>query len=153
MVDDHDDENDGSTSIHAHGVPEEEHGRACTGVQGHAGRGSVWHNLRASFLRTNALARQSLFTYIQITYLHALTLARQSPLTYIQVTYLHAPLSHSSLYLNEANDALHDCRYALKFTYVYAFYLPQADNFRHHFEMQQMELEKQTEDVTILGIR
>jgi len=26
-------------------------------------------------------------------------------------------------YLNEANEALHDCRYALQFTYVYAFYL------------------------------
>lgn len=51
------------------------------------------------------------------------------------------------LYLNEANEALHDCRYALKFTYVYAFYLPQTDNFRHHFEMQQTELERQTEEV------
>ena len=29
-------------------------------------------------------------------------------------------------YVNEANEALHECRYALKFTYVYAFYLPQA---------------------------
>ena len=28
------------------------------------------------------------------------------------------------LYLNEANEALYECRYALKFTYVFAFYLP-----------------------------
>jgi len=50
-------------------------------------------------------------------------------------------------YLTEANEALHECRYALKFTYVYAFYLPEKHNFRVHFEMQQMELEKQTEDL------
>jgi len=53
-------------------------------------------------------------------------------------------------YLNEANEALHECRYALKFTYVYAFYLPEKHNFRVHFEMQQMELEKQTEDLSEL---
>jgi len=51
------------------------------------------------------------------------------------------------LYLSDANEALHECRYALKFTYVYAFYLPQKATFRDHFEMQQMELEKQTEDL------
>ena len=45
--------------------------------------------------------------------------------------------------MTEANQALHECRYALKFTYVYAFYLPEKSNFRDHFEMQQMELEKQ----------
>lgn len=50
-------------------------------------------------------------------------------------------------FLTEANEALHKCRYALKFTYVYAFYLPEEHTYRHHFEMQQMELEKQTEDV------
>lgn len=50
-------------------------------------------------------------------------------------------------FLNEANKALHECRYALKFTYVYAFYLPEKHNFRVHFEMQQMELEKKTEEV------
>ena len=50
-------------------------------------------------------------------------------------------------YLNEANQALHECRYALKFTYVFAFYLPKESNFRHHFEMQQTELERQTEDL------
>ncbi|KAL1527401.1 hypothetical protein AB1Y20_016069 [Prymnesium parvum] len=50
-------------------------------------------------------------------------------------------------FLNEANEALHECRYALKFTYVYAFYLPEKHNFRIHFEMQQMELEKQTEEL------
>merc|ERR1719198_599517 len=50
-------------------------------------------------------------------------------------------------YLTEANEALHECRYALKFTYVYAFYLPERHNYREHFEMQQMELEKQTEDL------
>ena len=41
----------------------------------------------------------------------------------------------SCQYLNEANEALHECRYALKFTYVYAFYLPEKHNFRVHFEM------------------
>jgi len=50
-------------------------------------------------------------------------------------------------YLFEANEALHECRYALKFTYVYAFYLPEKHNFRVHFEMQQSELETQTEDL------
>lgn len=51
------------------------------------------------------------------------------------------------LYLNEANEALYECRYALKFTYVFAFYLPKEANFRHHFEMQQTELERQTEEL------
>ena len=50
-------------------------------------------------------------------------------------------------YLMEANEALHKCRYALQFTYVFAFYLPQSGNFRHHFEMQQTELERQTEEL------
>ena len=50
-------------------------------------------------------------------------------------------------YLNEANAALHECRYALKFTYVFAFYLPKESNFRFHFEMQQTELERQTEEL------
>lgn len=51
------------------------------------------------------------------------------------------------LYLSEANEALYDCRYALQYTYVYAFFLPTTSNFRHHFEMQQTELERQTEEV------
>ena len=51
------------------------------------------------------------------------------------------------LYLNEANEALHECRYALKFTYVFAFYLPQDSNFRDHFEMEQRNLEMQTEEL------
>ena len=46
-------------------------------------------------------------------------------------------------YLNEANEALYECRYALKFTYVFAFYLPQDSNFRDHFEMEQKSLEMQ----------
>jgi len=50
-------------------------------------------------------------------------------------------------YLTDANKALHECRYALKFTYVYAFYLPEKHNFRVRFEMQQMELERQTEEL------
>jgi len=54
------------------------------------------------------------------------------------------------LYLNEANEALYECRYALKFTYVFAFYLPKEANFRHHFEMNQTDLEKQTEDLAEL---
>lgn len=54
------------------------------------------------------------------------------------------------LYLNEANEALYECRYALKFTYVFAFYLPKESNFRHHFEMQQTELERQTEELAEL---
>ena len=53
-------------------------------------------------------------------------------------------------YLVEANEALHDCRYALKFTYVFAFYLPRDANFRHHFEMQQTMLEQQTEGLAEL---
>ena len=48
-------------------------------------------------------------------------------------------------YLNEANEALYECRYALKFTYVFAFYLPKDSNFKVHFEMNQTELEVQTE--------
>ena len=48
-------------------------------------------------------------------------------------------------YLNEANEALYNCRYTLKFTYVFAFYLPRDDNFRLQFENQQTELERQTE--------
>jgi len=52
------------------------------------------------------------------------------------------------LYLNEANEALHQCRFVLQYTYVFAFYLPQKHNFRHNFEMQQMELERQTEDLS-----
>lgn len=48
-------------------------------------------------------------------------------------------------YLNEANEALYECRYALKFTYVFAFYLPKDSNFKLHFEMNQTELEVQTE--------
>ena len=54
------------------------------------------------------------------------------------------------LYLNEANEALHECRYALQYTYVYAFYLPGEGNYRTHFEMQQMELERQTEGLAEL---
>jgi len=54
------------------------------------------------------------------------------------------------LYLNEANEALYECRYALKFTYVFAFYLSKESNFRHHFEMQQTELERQTEELAEL---
>jgi len=50
-------------------------------------------------------------------------------------------------YLNEANEALYECRYALQYTYVYAFYLPESGNYRHHFEMQQTELERQTEEL------
>jgi len=53
-------------------------------------------------------------------------------------------------YLNEANEALHNCRYTLKFTYVYAFYLPPEDSHRHNFEMQQTELERQTEELAEL---
>ena len=53
-------------------------------------------------------------------------------------------------YLNEANEALYQCRYKLKFTYVFAFYLPRDDNFRHQFEMQQTELERQTEELAEL---
>jgi len=53
-------------------------------------------------------------------------------------------------YLNEANEALHNCRYTLKFTYVYAFYLPREDSHRHNFEMQQTELERQTEELAEL---
>jgi len=54
------------------------------------------------------------------------------------------------LYLNEANEALYECRYALKYTYVYAFYLPKDTNYKHHFEMQQTELERQTEELAEL---
>jgi len=50
-------------------------------------------------------------------------------------------------YLNDANEALYECRYALQYTYVYAFYLPKKQTHRHHFEMQQTELERQTEDL------
>ena len=51
-------------------------------------------------------------------------------------------------FLAEANDSLRRCRYALQYTYVYAFYLPEHDNFRHNFEMQQTELELQTEELS-----
>ena len=51
------------------------------------------------------------------------------------------------LYLNEANEALHECRYALKFTYVFAFYLSSDGSFRDHFEMEQKMLEMQTEEL------
>ena len=51
------------------------------------------------------------------------------------------------LYLNEANEALYECRYALKFTYVFAFYLDSDGNFRDHFEMEQKALEMQTEEL------
>jgi len=54
------------------------------------------------------------------------------------------------LYLNEANDALYECRYALQYTYVYAYYLPEKGNYRAHFEMQQTELERQTEELAEL---
>jgi ariadne-1 len=54
------------------------------------------------------------------------------------------------LYLNEANEALHECRYTLKFTYVFAFYLPEEANFKLHFEMQQTQLEQQTEELAEL---
>lgn len=50
-------------------------------------------------------------------------------------------------YLNEANEALYECRYALQYTYVYAYYLPKDEIHREHFEMQQTELERQTEDL------
>ena len=42
------------------------------------------------------------------------------------------------LYLNEANEALYECRYTLQYTYVYAFYLDLGSNYRHQFEMQQV---------------
>jgi len=51
------------------------------------------------------------------------------------------------LYLKDANLALFECRYALKFTYVFAFYLPREANFRLQFENQQTELERQTEEL------
>ena len=54
------------------------------------------------------------------------------------------------LYLNEANEALYECRYALKFTYVFAFYLPKDDNFKVNFESNQSELERQTEELAEL---
>jgi len=54
------------------------------------------------------------------------------------------------LYLNEANDALYECRCALQYTYVYAYYLPEAGNYRNHFEMQQTALEQQTEELAEL---
>jgi len=50
-------------------------------------------------------------------------------------------------YLVEANEALHECRYALRFTYVYAFYLDKTGNHKEAFEMQQAELERQTEEL------
>lgn len=37
------------------------------------------------------------------------------------------------------------CRHVLKYTYVYAFYLPQDASFRPLFEMQQTKLEAVTE--------
>ena len=51
------------------------------------------------------------------------------------------------LYLNEANEALHECRYALQFTYVFAFYLPTEANFKLLFENAQTQLEQQTEEL------
>ena len=51
-------------------------------------------------------------------------------------------------YLSEANEALHNCRYTLKFTYVYAFYLPREETHRLNFETQQAELENQTEKLS-----
>ena len=33
-------------------------------------------------------------------------------------------------YLVEANEALHECRYALRYTYVYAFYLDKTSNLK-----------------------
>jgi len=53
-------------------------------------------------------------------------------------------------YLIEANDSLYECRYALQYTYVYAYYLPEKGNYRTHFEMQQAELERQTEELAEL---
>jgi len=53
-------------------------------------------------------------------------------------------------YLVEANEALHECRYALRYTYVYAFYLDKAGNHKNNFEMQQAELERQTEELAQL---
>lgn len=50
-------------------------------------------------------------------------------------------------YLNDANEALYECRYALQYTYVYAYYLPATGNYRAHFEMQQKNLEQQTEEL------
>eukprot|EP00964_Phaeocystis_antarctica_P112931 scaffold77049_cov100-Phaeocystis_antarctica.AAC.2 len=73
-------------------------------------------------------------------------------------------------YLVEANEALHECRYALRYTYVYAFYLDKSSNLKEvpsirnwrpvenrltpcssysqaNFEMQQSELERQTEEL------
>ena len=55
------------------------------------------------------------------------------------------------LYLNDANAALYECRYTLQFTYVYAFYLPKDGNFRVQFEMNQTELERQTEELAEVG--
>ena len=53
------------------------------------------------------------------------------------------------LYLSDAADVLHECRYTLKFTYVFAYYLPVDSLFRDHFEMQQAELERQTDEVIL----
>jgi ariadne-1 len=50
-------------------------------------------------------------------------------------------------YLVEANEALHECRYALRYTYVYAFYLEKSGNHKANFEMQQSQLEMQTEEL------
>lgn len=50
-------------------------------------------------------------------------------------------------YLVEANEALHECRYSLRYTYVYAFYLDKTSNLKANFEMQQSELERQTEEL------
>ncbi len=54
-------------------------------------------------------------------------------------------------YLVEANSALHECRYVLQYTYVYAYYLDKSErNHKTNFEDNQSSLEKQTEDLSQL---
>jgi len=52
--------------------------------------------------------------------------------------------------MQEALELLVKCRHALKYTYVYGFYLSQESSFRPLFEMQQTKLESVTEVLLLI---
>jgi len=55
-------------------------------------------------------------------------------------------------FLTEAQDLLAKVRHALKYTYIYGFYLPKDAAFRALFEMQQTKLEAVCETLSTMAL-
>jgi len=66
----------------------------------------------------------------------------------IEIQQSEATTSSEVLYIREGTEVLLECRRALKFTYVVAYYLPESGTEKELFEYLQEDLEKITEQLS-----